>query len=538
MPLVYLALALAIVGTLLPTSLRPPPEDPTTSAELSPDAPPDDNPDAIVASFNRGQSATAGGGEGVGGPPAKATGRAPPRACPRGFGNPPRQTESLYSPPCAVAFTGDNGGATHAGVTADTVRVAVSGVTGSMPSGEFCYDQVAQPTENATDRTFRVLQTYFNQVFQLWRRTIVLCAVNNGANATEQRAAAEQVVDEFQAFGHANASPVGCTALKRRARVCFTAQLPADWFRQRDPNAWSWYMDGTKLMRFASEYVCRKLVGKAAVYAGDPVLQQTKRKFGILYYDHPDFRTNADFLRQQLTNECAAPLATSIGYDIESGDGQTNLSTAMARFRTDGVTTIIPLNDYLTNVIATNSANGSSYFPEWFTVGYGALDRNTLARLQTQTQWAHAFGLTALDMELPSTETDCYRAYQAIDPAGEPRPAICEFVFPSLQMTVAGIQQAGPQLTPVNFRSGLHKIGYRFYTDKVWAIGGGFGPDDYTYTDNVAEIWWDPSATDPKDGQSPGAYRYVRGGKRYRLGELPKEDPLVFKDGSLQPQGR
>ncbi len=538
LPLGYLAVALVIVATLLPTSLRPPPEDPTTSAEFSPDAPPDDNPDAIVANFNRGQSATAGGGEGTGGPPAaSAIGPAPPRACPRGFGTPPRQSESLYAPPCAAAFTGSNGGATHAGVTATEIRIAVSGVTAATPSREGCYNDQPQPTENAVDRTFRALQTYFNQVFQLWKRTIVLCAVQFGANATEQRAAAAQVVQEFNAFGYAWSSSVACAELKRHDRVCFTSQFPADWFRQQEPSAYSWYMDGTKLGRFASEYVCKKLVGKPAVYAGDPLLQGTKRKFGILYYDHPDFRSNADNLEQLLTAECRAPLGSSVGYNIDTGDGQANLSTAMTRFRADGVTTIIPLNDYLTNAVATNAADGNGYAPEWFTVGYGAVDRNRLARVQNQKQWARAFGLTSLDMQLPLAETDCYRAYHSIDPAAEPNSTICEFAFPSLHMMVAGIQQAGPKLTPVNFQQGLHSIGYRFYDDEVWAIGGGFGPDDFTYTDNVAEFWWDPTAIDPADNQTRGAYRYVRGGQRYRLGELPKEDPLVFKDGTTRPQG-
>ncbi len=534
LPLVYLAVALALVAALLPTSLRPPPDDPTSSAEFSPDAPPDDNPEAIVANFNRGQSATAGAAEGTGGAP-KAVGDQPPRACPRGFGNPPRQTESLYSPPCAAAFTGDNGGKTSPGVTATEIKIAVSGVTGSQASAEGCYNKEPAVTENAVDRTFRAFQTYFNQFFQLWKRTLVLCAVTPGSNATDQRAAAAQVVTDFDAFAYAAASPVACTELRRHQRVCFTVQLPADWFRQRDPNAWSWYMDGTKLMRFASEYICRKLAGKAATFAGDPVLRGTKRKFGILYYDHPDFRPNATFLENQLKQECGASLAGSVGYDIESGDGQSNLYTAMAKFRTEGVTTIVPLNDYLTNVLATNIAEGNTYLPEWFTVGYGAIDRNSLARLQNQEQWTRAFGLTALDMQLPFAETDCYRAYRSIDPAGEPREPICEFVYPGLQMTVAAIQQAGPRLTPEAFRTGLFNIGYRFYTDKIWAIGGGFGPDDYTYTDNVAEIWWDATATDPKDGQSTGAYRYVRDGKRYRLGELPTEDPLVFKDGTLKP---
>ena len=67
----------------------------------------------------------------------------------------------------------------------------------------------------------------------------------------------------------------------------------------------------------------------------------------------------------------------------------------------------------------------------------------------------------------------------------------------------------------------------------MWSLGGGFGPNDFTYSDYAGEFWWDPLATDEAGEQ--GAYRWVRGGKRYAKGEFEREDPLVFRDGTPYP---
>ena len=71
LPFGYLGVALVLVGTLLPTSLRPPNQQPPQSAEFSPDAPPDkNNVESILSALGRassgvgaGETAGAGGGQ-------------------------------------------------------------------------------------------------------------------------------------------------------------------------------------------------------------------------------------------------------------------------------------------------------------------------------------------------------------------------------------------------------------------------------------------------------------------------------------------
>src|SRR5438105_2722399 len=106
LPIIYLLVFGLIVMVVLPSALRPPNQQPNQTAELSPDAPPDKNQTAIISSLNRASSGVAtspneqttqANGQPVGAPTAPP----PPRACPDGVGNPPRQVESLFAPPCA-----------------------------------------------------------------------------------------------------------------------------------------------------------------------------------------------------------------------------------------------------------------------------------------------------------------------------------------------------------------------------------------------------------------------------------------------------
>src|SRR5438876_5625511 len=102
-PVAYLVLAIGLVAVLLPTALRPPAPQTPQTAQLSPDAPPDNKTESLIASLNRASSGTAGTSTGLGDNLSAAgpdvTPPPPPSTvgCPHGYGNPPRQTESPYS---------------------------------------------------------------------------------------------------------------------------------------------------------------------------------------------------------------------------------------------------------------------------------------------------------------------------------------------------------------------------------------------------------------------------------------------------------
>jgi hypothetical protein len=167
-------MVLAVV--VLPSVLRPPPEQQQSSAALNPNAPPDEKAETILQSLHQAASRTAGatGRNGAAVPqPTTTTILKPTHG--RCFGNPPRQTESAYSPPCRAAFTGDNGGSTAKNVTGDEITVSFWHVLG-MPSHRGKIEDSPPPDEDGPYRTARVLQRYFNERYELYGRHLRLIA--------------------------------------------------------------------------------------------------------------------------------------------------------------------------------------------------------------------------------------------------------------------------------------------------------------------------------------------------------------------------
>jgi hypothetical protein len=107
-------------------------------------------------------------------------------------------------------------------------------------------------------------------------------------------------------------------------------------------------------------------------------------------------------------------------------------------------------------------------------------------------------------------------------------------LFRDLVQTAGAIQMAGPDLNPYTFWKGLLAFPRRPPEPK-WAVAGGYGPEDFAYTDYVTLMWWDPAAIDPLDAKTLGTYRHVFGGQRYTDGELPTAPVPFFTDGITAP---
>src|ERR1043165_228032 len=149
-------MVLAVVT--LPSVLRPPPEQQQSSAALNPNAPPDDKADTILQSLQQAAAHTARApGRGKAAAPVTTTSTILKPTHGRCFGNPPRQTESAYSPPCRAAFEGDNGGKTWKNVNGDEIRVGYWHLLG-MPAQRGPIPDSPPPAEDAAGRTGRVIQ--------------------------------------------------------------------------------------------------------------------------------------------------------------------------------------------------------------------------------------------------------------------------------------------------------------------------------------------------------------------------------------------
>ena len=548
LPLIYLAVALVLVIAVLPTVLRPPQQQPHQSAELSPDAPPDKDQQSIISSLGRGQSATAGSGAGVGageasgpdvgvgaGPggavPAPAT---KPSFCPNGFGNPRRQTESLYSAPCAAAFSGPNGGSTWHNVSANEIRIGLRANTGNASSTGPIPDH--STSGNNTDRTLSDMQRYFNQNYQLYGRRLQLVQLRGASSVADTQASVVEADQQWKLFGAVyTAGPASaefCKGMAQHRLLTMCKQLDDAFFEQWAPYSYTWEIDTQEVDRLDAEYICKELAGKPAAHAGVPQ-QGRPRRFGLAYETTPDLGDrNSSYMEAQLKKQCG--ITDAVAVTMADSENQSAspyaATTAIARFQAENVTTIDLQTNGVNGAAMMSAAEAQGYNPEWIFSSVYWDDKNNISQLFPTGQMTHAFGLSAWEVPTVPADTECARALRTIDPGISPDGNACAAYFFALEQFSNGIQMAGPHLTPISFRDGLWAIGLRYYPQFRWSMGGGYAPHHWSYPNDVAEVWWDATAIAPEDS-SPGAWRWVRNGKRYKEGEIPHEDPFVFTEG-------
>ena len=536
LPLGYFAVALLLVIALLPTVLRPPVAEPNQTAELSPDAEPDKEQQSIISSLSRAQSGTAGTSTGEFDDPVAPAVTVPPvvrrPASSRCFGTPARQTEVIYSPPCAPAWTGDNGGATWRNVTATEVNVGIE-----LSLGNADYDGPIRTTappeggESGANRTLRVFQQYFNLRYQLWGRTLRLVQIKDDDDSVEgSRAAAVQADEQWKVFAAIHEFPAFGEEFAKRKLVVFGNGWPAATYAENAPYTWAWLPDLDKEGRLGAELACKQLIGRPASFAGGTLSTRT-RTFGMI--------ANAEDNRRYRSAQFAEPFKSMcdgevLGIDFDGSADQASVGTAIARLQSQNVTTVALSTDVLSALQILGQAQSQAYFPEWLLFnGSGCLTCNVIGKVMPQPQMSQAFGLSPWEMPRSFAESECHRAYHSIDPANDPDAFFCELGFLQLVQVMNGIQAAGPNLTPTTFERGLFGLGYSRHPE-VWAIQGGYSASDRTWMDSVGEVWWDEAVNDPQL-DSPGAYRWVKNGRRSAEGEIPREEPLFFTDGVTRP---
>lgn len=539
-PFVYLACTFGLVAFALPSVLRPPPDQTTNSAEFSPDAPPDEEAEAIISALQQASSGGAGNELATSTTTTLPVEYKPVRG--RCFGDPPRQAESVYAPPCKEAFTGDNGGETHQGVTRDEIRIAVAmALTGETDIDGCTPDGPPPPDESANERTYRVLQEYFNTRYEFSGRKIRFCHTEGEDGETDsdtnQRIQAQKADEVYKVFGAIHeTSPASAFEFARRQIPTFTlAQFPGEVYVKYQPYLWNFGPDQTRLIDMGTEYLCKKLVDKPPIHADDPRFQDAPvRKFGLISYNDSGYTGGPAYTQQLLRERCGVELGSNvIRYDFSAGaDPTVQMSSAMAQFKSEDVTTIIYMGDLISAAIFTSAATQAAYFPEWYIPGFGGVDVDDwLARnAYDPQQWKNAFGFSAYEIPVADAARECEIAYRSIDPDSQPDDGMCTYMWQQMTKMFGAIQEAGPNLTPETFRDALFRLPHDD-PDPVWRMAGGYGPNDYTYVDWYVELFWNPNATHPNG--DPGAYCYIRGGKRYTYGQFTVEDPPVFGDDCI-----
>jgi hypothetical protein len=535
LPFVYLGVALLLGVIILPSILRPPREQPTTSSGFSPDAPPDkNNQNSVFSSFQQASSGTPGGVSNQG-PPIAAPPPPPVKevasACPYGFGNPPRQIESVYAPPCAPAFSGNNGGSTAPGVNSTDINICfLEELTGTVQNeGEMVGEP--QPNDSANMRTYKIFRDYFNSRYQFYGRHLRFFYVTPDSSKSgddQARDRADRAADQYHCFAaFQETNPAAIDELAKRHIYTFTvAQTPENFFQQHDPYIWSFTPAGSQAVRLGTEYACKKLAGKNADFTDDPNFHGKPRKFGAIVYNLPAYDNPGPQIKQ-LMAQCHTDVDPIVTYDLTgSGAGTQGLAAAITTMQVNNVSTIFYLGDLISAVFFTQNAASNHYYPEWYAPGFGGVDTGHIGRDYDQTEWTHAFGFSFYEIPKPDEETECYKAYHEIDPNNDPDSGMCTYYWGDYVQMYAAMQAAGPNLNIQTIKQAMIAEKH-LPPNPAWHMAGGYDLNDHTYPDWASEIWWDPNAIG-SDGQK-GTYRFPHNGKRYTYGQWPTEDPDLFK---------
>jgi len=540
LPLVYLAAAGVVAAVVLPTSLRPPPDQTNAAAQLSPDAPPEDDPTTIIQSLQQARSRTAGA-TGQGGEqdaPGTTTTTTVVQAPSRGqcYGDPPRQFDSVYAPPCKPAFVGDNGGATAPrGVTGTEIRIGLSpDLTGTRDCGEIPDEPT--PDESGNTRTYRVLRDFFNENLELHGRRMrwfYSCAPDGSSGEEAERARGVRLAEEFKVFASIGefSGPVAEEATRRGVlHFANIVVVPDEYYAARYPLLWGSRTNATKAIEFGSTYLCRRLHGHKPFPTGDALIDyEAPRTYGILALDAPDTHSAVVGMQRFMKERCGAEVKVVASYNLDAEDNAQGIATAMSRLRAQNVSTVIFMGEILTLPVQAQAADQQRYFPEWYLMGYGGFETAVvLTRSVSPTQWRNAFGFSFEEVPLRPEETACWRAYKSMDPANNPDANLCNILFHSMTFLFGSIQEAGPEVNAETVSRAL----FRAFTrppDPVWSMAGGFSETDYTYGDYAVELWWSPTATHPD--RQPGAYVYPNCALRFSLENVPEGSPdFMFQD--------
>jgi hypothetical protein len=447
----------------------------------------------------------------------------------------------FYAAPC-YADVKDNGGETARGITADTIKVGVY----IAQENDVVLDYITQAIKN-DDTNAQVKETYqgytdmFNALYQTYGRKVELEFIEASGGARDEVAAradavkADEDLGVFAVWGGPVLTSAFADELAARKILCIgcTAGAPT-FYQDRAPYLFTSAINAEQVQDHVVEYIEKKLAGFPAKFAGDQALQSQDRKFGYLWIEsNDDSKTQADRFVSKLSDG-GIDLAENVSYVLDPARLQEQATSAIAKFKQAGVTSVVFSGDPVAPTTFTKEATAQEYFPEWILGPQALVDTNAFARTYDPEQWAHAFGVSPLATRVQAEETASFKLYDWFN--GELPPAVDTnpVLFPQPSLFFAGVEAAGPKLNVQSFQQGLFErpTQKQGVTQALITYGrqGYWDYDDYNGSDDVTEVWWDAEATGPDEirNEGTGMWRFVDGGKRYLPGTWPDGESKAF----------
>ncbi|HET6793341.1 MAG TPA: hypothetical protein VFH45_02795, partial [Acidimicrobiales bacterium] len=175
------------------------------------------------------------------------------------------QFDSPYAAPCVAKFTGSNGGATYNGVTATQILIAnrTFPSTANAQQVAAVAKQEGYALPQVTKQVEQVFLDYFNKVYDLYGRKVVIQDVAATGNATSEAlnqgqsqacADADNIANQVHAFaelglgenftGGGGSGPFSdCAVQQKLVELSGGAYFPETWYQQHNPYIWHVPMD-------------------------------------------------------------------------------------------------------------------------------------------------------------------------------------------------------------------------------------------------------------------------------------------------------
>jgi hypothetical protein len=446
---------------------------------------------------------------------------------------------SVYAPPCVEPFTGDNGGATSSGVTADSVKIVLYQADPALDplTAATVANAGADVNPDSARQTVQGFVDLYNKLYEGYGRTIdVEIYTGTGAGDDVEAAKADAIaIAEKKPFavigGPAQSSAVFSQELASRKIICgpgCSLALNEDITSANAPYIWQAGPTPEEANEMAAELIGNLAGPGKAEFAGDDATRAKDRVYGLLHYDNAagDYNNVFQSLKEKLADN-GIDLATDVEFTLDLQRAQENARTNIGKLMAAGVTTIIYTGDPLTPVSLTEEATAQNYHPEWILGSSVLMDTSLFARRVDTEQWKHGFGI-ALTGARGAQETN--GAFRTWDWAygGLPPNNTANAIEPGIRTMFIGVHLAGPDLTPEAFRDGLYRYppsGGGPTEPQVSRGDHGVWPHfDWGGSDDAAVIWYDPTATgeDEVGNDGVGLYRYANMGQRYTVGHFPK----------------
>jgi hypothetical protein len=469
------------------------------------------------------------------------------------------QFDSPYAAPCIAKFTGSNGGATSNGVTATTINLSRREFPATANGQEIAAEAKAEgyALPQVTDQVMNVFLNYFNSVYDLYGRKVVITPVQSTSNYTAELlntdqaqacADADKIANQDHDFGDIGIGEdfqgggtgvfAQCAAQQHLVEFDGGAYFNEGYYQQNNPYVWAVAQDCSRIAINSAEAFSKLLLGKKAVYAGDATLRDTTRKLGTYVPNLPAYTSCTQQSVQTMEQKYhvpAAQVSTVFTYGLDISTFQQSVQQAIVQFKAAGVTTIVTACDSFSLALLTKAAAAQNYHPEWLLNGVALDDTDSVAQTYDPTEvTGHLFGLSEAppqnDFFGPTSPAG--QLYQKL--TGHAIPAGTDGAYDNLVWMFNALQAAGPDLTPQNMARGVHALpplGAPAYNYGKWDLNtgptGAAGDGDHTLISDARFVYWDGTKTSPINGK-PGTFIALFNGQRFGVGQWPTSLPALF----------